>query len=144
MALRLKPPVQYSLSIIHYPLSIKSGTSDLDLRTICKKVRTFYNPEDRHDSRKFVQTSTDIKAIREKMGLSQQEFAALLCISRRTLEGWEQGHRTLTGPVRALLTIFKHDPESAMKALHGSRLKSSNCQPGQLEPNAEKPGSESF
>jgi len=67
----------------------------------------------------FVHISTDVKAIRDKIGLSQQEFANLLCISKRTLEGWEQGHRKLTGPVRALLTIFKNAPELAINALHG-------------------------
>jgi len=67
----------------------------------------------------FVHTSTDVKTIREKIGLSQQEFANLLRISKRTLEGWEQGHRKLTGPVRALLTIFKNAPQQAMNALHG-------------------------
>jgi putative transcriptional regulator len=69
----------------------------------------------------FVHTRTDVKAIREKVGLSQQEFANLLCISKRTLEGWEQGQRKLTGPVRALLTIFQNAPEYAMNALHGYR-----------------------
>ncbi len=67
----------------------------------------------------FVYTHTDVKAIRENIGLSQQEFANLLCISKRTLEGWEQGQRKLTGPVRALLTIFKNAPEYAINALHG-------------------------
>jgi putative transcriptional regulator len=67
----------------------------------------------------FVHLGTDVKAIREKIGLSQQEFANLICISKRTLEGWEQGHRKLTGPVRALLTIFKNAPELAINALHG-------------------------
>lgn len=67
----------------------------------------------------FVHLGTDVKAIRKKVGLSQQEFANLICISKRTLEGWEQGHRKLTGPVRALLTIFKNSPELAINALHG-------------------------
>ncbi len=67
----------------------------------------------------FLHTGTNVKAIREKMGLSRQEFADLLCVSKRTLEGWEQGHRNLTGPVRVLLTIFKNAPGAAMNALHG-------------------------
>ncbi len=70
-------------------------------------------------SSEFVHLGTDVKLIREKIGLSQQEFANLICISKRTLEGWEQGHRKLTGPVRALLTIFKNAPELAINALHG-------------------------
>jgi DNA-binding transcriptional regulator YiaG len=45
----------------------------------------------------FVHTITDVKAIHENIGLYQQEFANLLCISKRTLEGWEQGQKKLTG-----------------------------------------------
>jgi putative transcriptional regulator len=67
----------------------------------------------------FLHNSTDVKAIREKVGLSRQDFADLLCVSKRTLEGWEQGHRNLTGPVRVLLTIFNNAPGAAMNALYG-------------------------
>ncbi len=67
----------------------------------------------------FVHANTDVKAIREKIGLSQQEFATLLCVSRRTLKEWEQGHGKLRGPARALLTIFKNAPDHAVNALQG-------------------------
>jgi len=67
----------------------------------------------------FVHVGTDVKAIREQIGLSQQEFANLLGVSKRTLAGWEQGRRRLTGPTRVLLTIFKNAPETAINALQG-------------------------
>lgn len=91
-----------------------------DIKAIREKVNLAAT-KDESSTREFVQTGADIKNIREKAGLSQREFAALLCISKRTLEGWEQGHRTLNGPARALLTIFKNDPENAIKALHGAK-----------------------
>lgn len=34
----------------------------------------------------------DVKEVREKMGLSQVEFAACLHMSARTLQNWEQPH----------------------------------------------------
>ena len=34
-----------------------------------------------------------VKAIREKVGLSQNRFAMLIGVSKRTLENWEQGRR---------------------------------------------------
>ena len=60
-----------------------------------------------------------VKEIREQTGLSQIRFAALIGVSKRTLENWEQGRRHPTGPAKALLRIVEQDPEGAVKALHG-------------------------
>ena len=59
----------------------------------------------------------EVKAIRAKMGLTQQRFANLVGVSQRTLENWEQGRRQPTGPARALLKILDADPIYALKAL---------------------------
>lgn len=61
----------------------------------------------------------EVKAIREKVGLSQNRFAMLIGVSKRTLENWEQGRRHPTGPAKALLRILDADPEHAVRALHG-------------------------
>jgi putative transcriptional regulator len=71
-------------------------------------------------SRKFELDSIDIRQIREKLGLSQQEFALTIGVSHRTLQNWEQGHRMPQGPALALLTIFKNDPTAAISALHNN------------------------
>ncbi|WP_163837004.1 NadS family protein [Spartinivicinus ruber] len=59
----------------------------------------------------------DVKAIREKLGLNQDNFAMLIGISKRTLKNWEQGRRHPTGPAKALLRIFAVNPELAVKSL---------------------------
>lgn len=61
----------------------------------------------------------EVKAIREKVGLSQNRFAMLIGVSKRTLENWEQGRRHPTGPAKVLLRILDADPEQAVRALHG-------------------------
>ncbi|WP_372810523.1 NadS family protein [Litorivivens sp.] len=61
----------------------------------------------------------EVKAIRDKVGLSQSRFAMLIGVSKRTLENWEQGRRHPTGPAKALLKILDADPERAVRALHG-------------------------
>lgn len=53
----------------------------------------------------------EIVEARTRTGLSQQQFAAVLGVSPRTLEGWEQGRRKPTGAVRSLLTIARRRPE---------------------------------
>lgn len=68
--------------------------------------------------RQFDLDNLDVKSIRENTGLSQSKFATIIGVSVRTLQNWEQGHRHPQGPALALLTIFKNDPEHAIKALH--------------------------
>ena len=69
-------------------------------------------------SRTFELAPIDVRNIREKVGLSQNDFALTIGVSPRTLQNWEQGHRSPQGPALALLTIFKNDPTNAIKALH--------------------------
>ncbi len=61
----------------------------------------------------------EVRLIREKVGLSQNRFAMLIGVSKRTLENWEQGRRHPTGPAKALLRILDADPKHAVRALHG-------------------------
>lgn len=60
----------------------------------------------------------DARAIREKLGMSQTQFAALVGISARTLQNWEQGHRRPEGTARALLRVVERHPEAVLDALH--------------------------
>lgn len=61
----------------------------------------------------------DAKAVRAKLGLSQNQFAALIGISPRTLQNWEQGHRRPEGTARALLRVAEAHPKAVLEALHG-------------------------
>ena len=63
----------------------------------------------------------DVRGIRERLGMSQPEFAARFGISVKTLRNWEQGHREPEGPARAYLTVIKNDPEAVMRALDQDR-----------------------
>ncbi|WP_077529795.1 helix-turn-helix domain-containing protein [Vreelandella utahensis] len=49
--------------------------------------------------------------IRLKLNLSQSAFAALMGVSVRTLQDWEQGRREPQGPALALLRIAEQHPE---------------------------------
>jgi len=59
----------------------------------------------------------DIKGIRNKLRKSQSEFAAMIGVSTRTLQNWEQGHRTPVGPARALLRVAARNPKAVAEAL---------------------------
>ncbi|WP_038757558.1 helix-turn-helix domain-containing protein [Burkholderia pseudomallei] len=49
---------------------------------------------------------------RAKVGLSQSAFAALLGVSARTLQDWEQGRRMPTGAAQTLLRVVVRHPEA--------------------------------
>lgn len=51
-----------------------------------------------------------VRSIREKTGLSQAEFAALLGVSVRTLQDWEQERRVPSGAAKTLLLIAEKNP----------------------------------
>lgn len=68
-------------------------------------------------SRVFRFKPADIKAIRDKLGASQSEFALMIGVSVSTLQNWEQGRRQPDGPARALLKVAAENPEAVAEAL---------------------------
>jgi len=63
-------------------------------------------------SRSFEFPETEIRALREQFGLSQDKFAHLVGISVGTLRNWEQGRRKPEGPARVLLKVAARHPEA--------------------------------
>ena len=59
--------------------------------------------------------------IREKVGLSQNGFAMLIGVSKRTLENWEQGRRHPSGPAKTLLRILDADPDKPFARCTGKK-----------------------
>ena len=58
-----------------------------------------------------VEPLSPIARARLKSGLTQAQFAALLGVSKRTLEQWEQGRRQPSGAARTLLRLVERHPE---------------------------------
>jgi putative transcriptional regulator len=59
----------------------------------------------------------EVRDLRRRAHLTQQEFAAKLGVPVETIRNWEQGKRMPRGPARALLTVIAHAPETVFAAL---------------------------
>jgi len=59
-----------------------------------------------------------VKELRKKLGLTQSEFARMLCVSVATLRNWEQGRTYPEGAAIALLRVAEAQPNAVLKALH--------------------------
>lgn len=69
---------------------------------------------------RYVRVGPDVRALRERLGLSQEAFAERFHLSLRTIQDWEQGRRIPEGPARVLLQVIERDPEAVERALAGS------------------------
>jgi putative transcriptional regulator len=75
-------------------------------------------------SRTFLFEPLDVKAIREDLHFTQQQFATLLGISMRTLQNWEQGRRAPEGPARVLLMVAAKYPKAVLDTVRVGRAHS--------------------
>ena len=62
----------------------------------------------------------DVKAIRAKLDMTQEEFAGRFGFSVNTLRHWEQGARQPEGPTRAYLLVIDRAPQAVQKALQAA------------------------
>ena len=64
-----------------------------------------------------VPAAIDVRAIRGRLKMTQQQFASRFGFSVNTLRHWEQGRRAPEGPTRAYLLVIDREPEAVQKAL---------------------------
>ena len=57
------------------------------------------------------------KRVRERLGLTQQEFSTRIEVPLETIRNWEQGKRCPTGAAKTLLKLLDRTPDAAMAAL---------------------------
>jgi putative transcriptional regulator len=65
----------------------------------------------------FVPAKVDVKAIRARSGLTQEEFCRRYGLSVASLRDWEQGRFGPDQTARAYLTIIDRAPDAVEKAL---------------------------
>jgi len=70
--------------------------------------------------RVHVPQEIDVRAIRDKLGMTQEEFSRQFGFSVNTLRHWEQGKRVPEGPTRAYLLVIDRAPKAVQKALRAA------------------------
>ena len=63
----------------------------------------------------------DVKSIRKKLRMTQDEFARHFGLSRRTIEQWEQGRAVPDRPARILLAVIDQEPRVVEQVVMGNR-----------------------
>jgi putative transcriptional regulator len=72
---------------------------------------------DKSRYRIHVPENIDVKAIRTRLDMTQEEFAGRFGFSVNTLRHWEQGVRQPEGPTRAYLLVIQRAPNAVQRAL---------------------------
>ncbi|MGH6978855.1 MAG: helix-turn-helix domain-containing protein [Brevundimonas sp.] len=67
--------------------------------------------------RVHVPAEVDVRAIRQREGLTQSAFAARYGFSTDAVKQWEQHRRNPEAAARTLLTVIEREPEAVARAL---------------------------
>lgn len=59
----------------------------------------------------------DVKALRQRLGISQEAFAGRYGLDVATVRNWEQGRTIPEGPAAALLQLIDRDPDKIVELL---------------------------
>lgn len=62
-------------------------------------------------------TAEQVRALRARLGLSQSQFARRFGFTIDTVQQYEQGRRSPSGPASTLLRVIEADPDAVARAL---------------------------
>jgi putative transcriptional regulator len=85
-----------------------------DLTTALTEAATFMQGQ---ETQAVVHPGLDVRAIRQKTGLSREAFAEAYGLNPKTVQSWEQGRRNPTDAARSLLVLINANPEGVRQIL---------------------------
>jgi putative transcriptional regulator len=96
------------------------STVGADIIQSLKEIAAYKRGEIKLTTRQIlIMDDVDVKAVREKSGLSQSQFASHYGFNPRTLQEWEQGRSKPDNALRAYLTVIARNPVAVENALKG-------------------------
>ncbi len=75
---------------------------------------------ERKPAKIFVPPEINVRSIRDKLELSQEDFASTFCFTVHQIRQWEQGRARPLGAVRAYLMIIDREPEKVLGILQAA------------------------
>lgn len=67
--------------------------------------------------RVYVPAEIDVKAMRHRLGMTQEQFASRYGFNLARVRDWEQFRSSPDGAVRAYLKVIEREPEAVERAL---------------------------
>lgn len=77
----------------------------------------YHGRGERKDVRIYRPEAVDVAALRHRMGMTQEQFAARFGFSVSALRHWERGDRMPRGPSLVLLNLIERAPETVLEVL---------------------------
>lgn len=62
----------------------------------------------------------DVRAVRQRLCMTQEQFAEKFGVNLATLRDWEHERRSPCGPARTLLVVISRIPDSVLDALEAA------------------------
>ena len=72
--------------------------------------------------RLHIPADVDVKAIRKRHNLTQEDFALRFGFTLARLRDWEQKRSTPDAPSRLLLKVIENEPEALQRALSAGKV----------------------
>jgi putative transcriptional regulator len=88
-----------------------------------QKARAFARGEASDGFVVHVPEAIDVKAIRAKLGLSQETFALRFGFSAAAVRDWEQGRRQPEQAARVLLMVIEEAPQTVERVLRRAAVR---------------------
>ncbi len=107
----------YQIWRLEATTTARSSIADSIRRGLAEAVAYAEGTADESLYRVHIPAKLDVKAIRSRLKMTQQQFAARFGFNITTLRHWEQGRRAPEGPTRAYLLVIDRDPDAVQKAL---------------------------
>jgi putative transcriptional regulator len=82
-------------------------------RNVCREILDGLRELKRGEYGRVINVPS-VSLVREKTGLSQSRLTALLGVSVRTFQDWEQGRRAPSGAERTLLLVAHRNPTALL------------------------------
>jgi putative transcriptional regulator len=73
-----------------------------------------------------VPEEVDVKAIRNRLSMTQARFSSMFGFSLDAIKHWEGGRRSPEAPARTLLTVIDRNPAAVLTALNPAASKPTN------------------